>query len=108
MASLKLAAGSVLDVVSAVAVTVSGSAHLVTGGITMANKAVQYHLDLQTAEQAVSRQDFASIAAERAALARDERMVAIASRNMSPERLAAFNKHYDQLLAVAEAALKAA
>lgn len=106
MASLKLAAGSVLDVVSAVAVTVSGSAHLVTGGITLANKAVQYHLDLQTAEQAVCREDFASIAAEKAALARDERMAAIAARNMSPERLAAFNRHYDELLLVAQAALK--
>lgn len=108
MASLKLAASSVLDVVTASATVVSGAAHLITGTVTMANKAVQYHLDLQTAEQAVSRLDFASVAAEKAALARDERMVAIAARNMSSERLAAFNKNYDQLLAVAEAALKAA
>ena len=107
MASLKLAASSVLDVVTASATVVSGTAHLVTGTVTMANKAIQYHLDLQTAEQAVSRLDFASVAAERAALARDERMCAIAARNMSPERLTAFNAHYDELLLVAQNALKA-
>ena len=107
MASLKLAASSVLDVVTASATVVSGAAHLVTGTVTMANKAIQYHLDLQTVEQAVARQDFASIAAEKAALARDERMVAIAARNMGTERSEAFTKHYDELLLVAQNALKA-
>lgn len=107
MASLKLAFGSVLDVVTASATVVSGSAHLITSGVTLANNAANYHLDLQRVEQAVARQDFASIAAEKAALARDDRFTAIASRNMSPERSAMFTTHYQELLAVANAALKA-
>ena len=107
MASLKLAAAATFDVVTAGAAVISGTAHLITGGVTLGNKAVQFQLDLQTVEQAVARQDFAAVAAEKAALARDERLMAIAARNMGTERIAAFNQHYDELLKIAQAALKA-
>lgn len=107
MASLKLAASSVLDVVTASATVVSGAAHLVTSGVTLANNAASFHLDLQRVEQAVARQDFAAVAAEKAALARDERLMAIAARNMGTERSEAFTRHYDELLLVAQNALKA-
>ena len=107
MGTFKLAAASVLDVVSATAVTISGTANLVHSTVTLGNNALNYQLDLQAVEQAVSKQDFASIAAEKAALARDERLMAIASRNMSSERSAAFSKHYEELLAVANTAIKA-
>ena len=110
MGTLKMSASSLMDlvsttatastsVISSAAETITGTAQLTTKVVKLGNNAMDHQLKLQTIELAIAEEDILDIAVEKSALARDDRLMAIKARNMSPEREAMYNAHCADLYA---------